>query len=398
MARPLDGIRVLELAHALAGPSGGMHLADYGADVLKVEPLEGDLWRRYPYMPPGSRLAKARMSRTFIVLNRNKRSLAVDLRQDRGREIMLRLVRRSDVLIENLPTGGMDKLGLGYETLQELNPRLVYASISGLGSRGPEADRRAFDSIAQGRAGILAGRRYEDGSPVVPSTYTSDMACGILLAYAVTMCLFEREKSGKGQRVQLSLLGSALAVFAPQLVRLANDALAQPASHPLGLPYRCQDGRYIILSAITDKQWGGLCKAMDLEHLLEEPLFASATDRQDHGDALFPILETVFLSRPAAEWVERMAAEGVPAGVVQEKEEVFSDPQVLANDFIVTRPHPVLGEVSLLGLPFSLGRTPGEVARVAPTLGEHSEEVLQELGYDDVAAKELRDQTVVYGA
>lgn len=398
MTKPLEGVRVLEVAHALAGPSAGMHLADYGADVLKVEPLEGDLWRRYPYVPPTSRLARARMSRTFIVLNRNKRSLAVNLRTPQGHDIMLRLVRRSDVIIENLPLGSMKKLGLDYEALREINPRLVYASISGLGPQGPEADRRAFDSIAQARAGILAGRRYEDGTPVVPSVYTADMACGILLAYAVAMCLLEREKSGQGQRIQASLLGAALAVHAPQLVKLDDGAIsAQPTSHPLGLPYRCQDGHYIILSAITDKQWQGLCRALQLEHLVHDPLFATSSERMDHGDALYPILETVLATRPAGEWVERMAAEEVPAGVVQEKEDVFSDPQILANDFIVTRSHPVLGAVSLLGLPFSLERTPGAVDRGAPTLGQHSLEVLHELGYSIEAAEELRSQGVVHG-
>ena len=394
MQKPLEGIKVLEVAQALAGPCAAMHLADYGANVIKVEPPEGELWRRYPPNPSDSKLAAAHMSRSFVRYNRNKRSIVLDLRLDKGRQIFQQLVAVADVLIENLRPGEMERLGIGYETLKALNPRLIYASISAYGHRGAESASRAFDHLAQARAGIVAARRYVDGTPVVPSVYVADLSCALMVAYAVVLSVLEREKSGLGQKIEASLLGAAVDMNSPHLVQIAGEAPSSARQDSLSCPYKCSDGRFIFISAITDQQWEALCKGLRLPHLPEDEAFRTARNRIDNASVLYPILEAVFSSQSANDWFDLLKGLGLPCALVLEREEVFHDPQVVANQFIIEQAHPLLGQVKMAGLPFRLCRTGGDIRTGAPALGEHTQDVLTELGYKESQIHELEEQGI----
>jgi formyl-CoA transferase len=371
-----------------------MLLADYGADVIKVEPPKGDLWRRLPDTPPDSRLALAHMGPSFVMINRNKRSIVLDITLKQAQEVFRRLVEGSDILIENLRPGEMEKVGLGYEALKDLNPRLIYASASAYGHEGPEATSRGFDYLAQARAGILAARRYPDGTPVSPSVYLADLSCAMMLAYAVVLCVLEREKSGRGQKIEASLLGAAIAVNPTPLVRVSADPPARPPPNALNCPYKCADGRYVFLSSPVPHYWRAICQAVGLPHLVEDKAFATPASRLDNAEMLHSILANVFSSRPSREWVRTFEDAGVPCALVQEPDEVYDDPQVRANLFMIEHAHPALGPVKMPGLSFRLSRTAGEVRFGAPLLGEHTRAILQDLGYSEPAIRELEQQGV----
>ena len=390
---PLDGMRVLEVAQAYSGPFAAMLLADYGADVIKVEPPKGDLWRGMAETPPGSRQAAARMGSAFIMLNRNKRSMVLDLALEPARAVFRRLVQTSDVLVENVRPGQMEKLGLGYETLNQINPRLIYAAASAYGHQGPEASSRGFDQLAQARAGILDARRHHDGTPVSPSVFAADLSCAMMLAYAVMLCFVERQKSGRGQRIDGSLLGAAIALNPSPLVRVCADPpMTKRPNNALTCAYKCADGRHVILSAPVPRYWQSICKALGLPHLIDDEAFAAPERRLDNADALQSVLQGAFLSRASHEWVRIFAQCAVPCGLVQEPNEVFDDPQVRANRLMIEQEHPVLGTVHMPGLPFTLSRTAGDIRLGAPLLGEHSRSILRELGYSEPAVHQLEQQ------
>lgn len=390
MPKPLDGIKVVEVAQAYSGPFAAMLLADYGADVVKVEPPQGDLWRRMAETPPESMQAKAQMGSAFIMMNRNKRSIVLDLALAEAKAVFHKLVETSDVLVENMRPGQMEKLGLGYEALKDINPRLIYASVSAYGLEGAEARSRGFDQLAQARAGILSARRHADGTPVTPSVFVADLGCAMMLAYAVSLCLIERQKSGRGQKIDASLLGTALSLNPSSLVRVVDDP--RPKARPnnaLVDAYRCGDGRHVILSAPVPPFWPSICKAIALPGLEHDPAFARPASRLDNAEALHAVLARAFLSRPSVEWVRRFDDAGVPCALVQEPDEVFDDPQVRANELMIEHEHPALGRVRMPGLPFSLSRTDGEVRRGAPLLGEHTHAILEEMGYSKPDIVEL---------
>ncbi|MBI2917707.1 MAG: CoA transferase [Chloroflexi bacterium] len=394
MSKPLEGIKVVELAQAMAGPYAGMFLADYGADVVKVEPPDGELWRRFANTPPDSKLRAARMSPAFVVMNRNKRSVVLDLKLEEGRQVLRRLVAVSDVLIENLRPGEAENLGMGYDTARELNPRIVYASISGFGHRGPEASSRAFDPLAQARAGILSARRYPDGTPVSPSVFVADLSCATMVAYAVTLALLDRAKSGLGQKIEASLLGAAIGMNLTPLVQVSGEEPVRPKLAPLNCPYRGVDGRFLFLSDPAGAYFGDTCKALGIPQVATEDAFSTQASRERNAEALHSVLEDVLRARPAREWLALLQERGVPCTLVLEPAEVFSDPQVRANSLMVEQVHPVLGKVRMPGLSFRLCGTEGDVRRGAPALGEHTASVLKELGYDDAAILGLEEQGV----
>lgn len=387
----LAGIRVVDLSQGFGGPAATMYLADLGADVIKIEPPGGDVARTL-YTTPflGSQ------SRPFLLFNRNKQSVVVDVQAAAGREVIYRLARRSDVVVTNYRPGTSERLGLDYDTLRSINPRLVYAQLLGLGAKGPDARKPAYDLTVQARAGVMASRRMPDGRPVSSPVMVADLSAPILLAYGVVTALLARERTGKGQKVETSLLGGAIAMQAYQFVRVARDPAQLPGgAYDLYTAYRCQDGEYIIFTSTGDKHWRDICAALGLDPLADDPMFSTFSKRVEHRDGLYTILQTTFATRSSAEWIERLETRNVPCAVVQRKQDVFDDPQVRQNDLIVDVDDPSVGSVTMMGIPVQLSDTPGRFRLPAPKLGQHTAEVLQGVGYTSKEIKALAQQGVI---
>ena len=381
MSLPLEGIKVVDSAQIIAGPYAAMLLADQGADVVKMEPPGGESYRTVYTSPKLAPFGKG-----FLVLNRNKRSIMVDLTIKDGRDVLQRLARWADVFISNLQPHRAERFGATYEVLSEANPNLIFASISAFGEFGPDAGRPAYDQVIQARAGIVSARRMPDGTPVTPSTMTSDITSAMTLAYAIMTALWERARTGKGRLVDISLLGMALAVQAPHMVRIEGDDTPLPGTNlnATASPYQCSDERWLMLVAMTDAQWAGLCQVLEVEHLGNDPMFQSYDLRSRNTPELSEILNGIFGTRPREEWLRKLQLASIPSGPVQDREEVFDDPQVVLNSLLTKTDHPSLGETEMLGFPFKLsGQDLGErVRRPAPFPGQHSLEILDILGYD----------------
>jgi formyl-CoA transferase len=380
MTTPLDGIRVVDLTRALAGPYCTMMLGDLGADVIKVErPGQGDDSRAWG--PPFA----AGESAYFLCTNRNKRSIELDLRSDTGRGTLRKLVAVSDVLVENFKTGSLEKLGLGYEDLSQLQPRLVWASITGYGPTGPDAARPGYDFMVQAEGGLMSLNGPAEGEPARVGVPIIDITAGMFAAYAVVAALRARELTGRGQRIDLSLLETQLAwltnVGSNYLIsgweprRLGN-------AHPNIAPYatfRARD-RHFALAAANQSQWHTLCTAIDCVELRDEPRFATNADRMTHLSELTAALNEVFAERDAAEWIERLCAAGLPCAPINTVPEAFSLPQAAAREMVLEVEHPTAGTIKLAGFPYKLSETPAAVHRPPPLLGQHTQEILSELG------------------
>jgi crotonobetainyl-CoA:carnitine CoA-transferase CaiB-like acyl-CoA transferase len=390
IAGPLAGIRVVDLAQMYAGPLAAAYLADFGADVIKVEPPWGESGRA-AYNLPGDK----KESKPFLALNRNKRGVVVNLRTEAGRTVVHDLCRTADVVICNFRDATARRLGVDYETLSRLNPGLVYGQVTAFGSRGPDRDKPAYDLVVQARTGILGARRWPDGTPLTFPVMVSDMAAALQLAFGISLALIERGRSGRGQKVEVSLLGAALAMQTSYLVRLQGDASGLPGGPSVNTCYRCGDGEYLIIVVITEEEWHRLCQALDLSHLAEDTRFNDYSKRQAEAETLVELLAGVFETRTREEWLGILEEYGIPCGPVRNREAVFEDPQVEANDLLARIDHPVVGPLEVVGVTVKLGRTPGRVVSPSPTLGQHTELILRELGYtpDQIAA--LRAQGVV---
>ena len=381
---PLSGVRVLDLTRYLAGPFASMLLADYGADVVKVESRAGREFR-----PSGSE----RDSYFFLSSNRGKRSLTLDLKAEAGRELLERLMPHFDVLIENFRPGVMQRLGLGAEALTERFPRLIYCGISGFGAEGPYSDRPGFDQIAQGMSGFMSLTGTEDSGPTRAGIAIGDLLGGIFAAHGIQLALLARERSGRGQIVHTSLLESMVATLSWGAGMYFESGRAPgPAGqhHPLSSPYgrfRARDG-YLNLAAASDSMWEKFAAALERRDWLEDPRFLDSGARLRNRDVLNGEIESVLASQEVAVWVERLNHAGVPCGPVLDLEQVFRDPQVLARDMLVQLSHPEVGTFQTTGLPVKLSRNPGRIERRPPLHGEHTEEILRELG---VAAEEVAD-------
>jgi formyl-CoA transferase len=390
----LEGLRVIDLTVAMAGPFCTMNLADMGADVVKVEPPEGEEMRR-----PG-RVQKSGVSGSFLAVNRNKRSLAVDLKQPEGVEILRRLAARADVFVENYRPGVAERLGVGYEALQAVNPRLVYCSLSGFGQTGPYASRGGFDLIAQGMSGIMSVTGAEGGPPAKSGIPVSDLAAGLFAAYGVLCALEHRDRTGEGQQVDTSLLEAAMALTVWEsseywVTGKAPQALG--SAHRLSAPYqalRAADG-FFTVGANNDKLFEGFCRAIERPDLLEDPRFADRRARLANRAELIPTIERTTSTGPRALWLARLEREGVPSGPINTYDETLNDPHILDRQMVVEVTHPEVGPVKALGVPVKLSDTPGTVRRAAPRLGEHTAEILAELGYDAAARARLRERRVV---
>lgn len=377
-APPLDGIRVVDLTSYIAGSYAAMMLADLGARVVKVESLRGDSFRELP---------------GFYGWNRGKRSIAVNLKAPEGRAIVERLVAEGDVVMENMRAGVAERLGLGEARLRALNPRLIYCSITAFGSTGPYVDRPAFDPVLQAMGGVMALQGF-GGPPQYLRIPVTDYYAAALAAQAILAALFVRERTGRGQRVETSLLHAVLALQSGHVVDY-------PGKPPLGRDnptyrlYQAADGEWLFLACGNQTFWAKLCAALGLEHLADDPRFASWLLRLDNREALLPLLEATFRSRPRQHWVEVLAAHDIPAAPVQPLTEFMQDPAVRHHDMIHEYDHPEVGRLRLIGQPLLFSETRSRDPGPPPTLGQHTDEVLQELGYDAPTIRDLRQRGIL---
>jgi crotonobetainyl-CoA:carnitine CoA-transferase CaiB-like acyl-CoA transferase len=390
MEGALSGIRVIDLAQHLAGPGTSMYLADQGADVIKVEPrLTGDASRR-----GGSRFT-AGNGPGFLVLNRNKRSITIDIREPKGRQVISRLVEKSDVLIHNMRPRVTQKLGLTYDDLRAVNPRLVYAEVSAFGSKGPYAGKGGYDRLTQGLSGAMS-RRDHEGAPITAGLWISDCSVPMLLSYGIMLALWARERTGVGQKVETSLLQAAVAMQSTSLVRVANDPTnqAEPGGPGYGI-YKCGDDVYINVCALQQDQFQRFCLALELNHLVGDPRFNDAGAQRELRSEIYPVIDAVMKTRTASEWLRILDEADVPAAPILDKDEVFDEPQMRANDMIVSVDHPKVGTTDMFGVPVKLSMTPGCIRRASPLLGEHTDEIMADLGYTDAEVERLREEAVI---
>jgi crotonobetainyl-CoA:carnitine CoA-transferase CaiB-like acyl-CoA transferase len=395
MPAPLAGIRVVDVAQNLAGPYAGQVLGDLGASVIKVEPRgRGDDGRHFG--PPfwGGE------SCFFLSANRNKRSIALDLKTAAGREIVRALCRDADVFIENYRPGVAERLGLGYEDLAALNPRLIYCSISGFGRHGPLRDRPCNEPIAEAYGGYMSLTGEPDGPPVRSGASINDMGSGMWAALGVVAALYVRATTGRGQRVDTARFETQVAWLPYQLISFfatGTPPRRMGSAFPTTAPYELfptQDG-HVLIAALNDRLWAALCQALDMPELRDDPRFRTNPDRVRNRAALVALLRARLAQRPTAHWVEVITAAGVPCSPVRDLAEVAADPQLAACQMLVTLPHPTIGEVRLVGPPVKLSETPLEVRLRPPLFGEHTAEILAELGYDAAAQERLRAQGVI---
>jgi crotonobetainyl-CoA:carnitine CoA-transferase CaiB-like acyl-CoA transferase len=377
-AGPLTGLRVLDLSRVLAGPLCTMVLGDLGADVVKVErPGSGDETRQWG--PPWVDGPGGRESAYYLCANRNKRSVTADLKAEAGRALVRRLAVGADVLVENFKPGTLERAGLGYAALAERNPRLVYCTISGYGTDGPDAGRPGYDFAVQAHSGWMAITGEPDGTPMKAGVAVVDVLTGQNAAIAILAALQERERSGRGQRVEVALLDAAVA----GLVNVAQAALAGAASrrwgnaHPTIVPYEAFQARDrpVVVAVGNDAQWRNLCAAIGLPELAGDPRFATNPGRVEHREALIPVLQRTLRERAAAEWLALLEAAGVPCAPVQTVGEALDDPAFAERGGVWPMRGAAYGEVGTVASPLRLFRTPAALQRHAPALGEHTAEV-----------------------
>jgi crotonobetainyl-CoA:carnitine CoA-transferase CaiB-like acyl-CoA transferase len=389
MPMPLDDVTVLDLSHALAGPFCSTMLADFGADVIKLEPSgAGDIARAWgPPLPGGE-------TSYFVSLHRNKKGIEVDLKHPRGKELFFRLVDRCDVVLENYRVGALARLGLSYEAAREKNPRIIYCSVSGFGQDGPYRDRAALDLILQAESGMISATGEPGGHGVRCGVSIADMTAGMYAAFGIMLALRARERTGRGQAIdvsmlegQLSLLGSMIGGY------LADGEIPRPmgTAYKALLPYQTfrTKTRDLALAVGSEKLWKVFCPAIGCPELAADPRYRTNADRAKNRDSLLPTLQEVFLTRAYEEWETVLLAKGIPMGAINDIAQVVEHPQVVARQSLVEMDHPRAGKVRMVGPPVRLSETPGRVRSPAPMLGEHTDEVLGgllELGAQEIAA------------
>jgi crotonobetainyl-CoA:carnitine CoA-transferase CaiB-like acyl-CoA transferase len=386
---PLDGMTVIELAHVMAGPVCGLMLADMGAEVIKVEKPSGDDTRRA--VPPGI----AGESASFMMVNRNKRAIVLNLKDPRGVAILKKMLATADVVLENYRKGTMERLGLGYEELRRENPGLIYAEISGFGRTGPYAERGGFDLIAQGMSGLMAiTGEGPDRPPVKVGAPISDITAGILAAMGVAAAYAHRLQTGEGQRVDTSLFEAAIIhTYWQSAIAFATGEAPGPlgSAHPLNAPYQAfqtADG-WINIGAANQNNWERLVQIIGTPELNDDPRFSANTGRMANLAALTKLLNEILRQKTTDEWLELLEDGGFPAGSVLSIPQMHADPQTLAREMVVVTEHPLAGRVEALGLPVKFDRTPGGIRGPAPTLGQHTRQVLGEYGYDKGEIEEI---------
>lgn len=388
---PLEGVRVLDVSQVMAGPYCSMLLGDLGADVIKIEPPgTGDQTR-------GSMGFKMKGSDSmgFLNMNRNKRSIALNLKSEAGRDVFYKLVKTADILIENYRPGIMKKLGCDYESLRRLNPRLIYASISGFGQSGPWADRPGFDLMAQAMSGVMSVTGHPGGPPVKAGVPVADIGCCLFATYAVLAAYIGQRSSGQGQYIDASLFEAALAFSVWDISEYwGTGKVPTPlgTANRMSAPYqavRSKDG-YFVMGATSQKLWRLLCETLDRHELIDDPRFKDIPARLAHREVLIEELEKTFTTRSSEEWVSTLLAVGIPAGTMYTYPEAFESEHGRHRQMRLEIDHPVEGKVPNIGFAVKLSGTPQQVRRHPPLLGEHTQEILDELGVTGKAAEELR--------
>jgi len=380
MAKPLEGIRILDLTRVLSGPFATMVLGDLGAEVIKVErPDVGDIARGNGPVVNG-------LSTYFLSLNRGKKSVVLNLDSEQGKNIFLELTKHVDVVAENFVPGTMERLGLGYEKIRQYNPRVIYAACSGFGQTGPYATKRAFDIIIQAMGGIMSITGQQNGPPIRPGVSLGDIVAGLFLAIAILAALQERQVSGEGQMIDVSMLDCQLAIQENAFVRyFATGELPQALGtrHPVFTPFQAfqtKDG-YIAVAMMggVQDQWPLFCATVERLDIVDDDRFQSGWLRTQHYDVLEPILNEAMKARTTAEWLEAFEAIRIPCGPVNNIDQVAADPQVADREMIVEVRHPNAGHFKVVNTPIKLSRTPCKAETISPDLAEHTDEVLGEL-------------------
>jgi len=379
MTGPLSGIRVVDLTSMISGPVATMMLGDQGADVIKVEPLTGDLVR---IMGPN----RAGLTSGFISANRSKRSLAVDLKSEQGMAVVKKLVTTADVFVQNFRPGAIVRMGLGEDVVRALKNDIVYVSISGFGETGPYAHKRVYDPVIQALCGLADIQKDgETGRPKMIRTIIPDKTTSVTAAQAITAALFARERSGEGQHVKLAMLDTMVAYLWPEgmagFTFIGKEVKAARAQFAQDLVFETTDG-YITAGAVSDAEWQGMCVALEHEEWLEDERFKTTNGRIINVKERLAMTAEVLLSRSSAEWLLRLDREGVPCAPVLQRHEVFDHEQIRANEMVEEFDHPVAGRIRQPRPAARFDKTPAAMQRHAPTLGQHTRELLEELGFD----------------
>ncbi len=389
MRQPLSGIKVVDATSALSGPYCTMLLGDMGAEVIKVEePQQGDMLRKSGPFIKGE-------GAYFLYGNRNKRSITLNLQTEKGRDILLKMIKGADVFVENFRPGVKKRLKIDYPILKEINGKIIYCSISGFGQTGPWADRPGFDQIAQGMSGLMSVTGFPGSGPTRVGVAIGDSIAGMFGAYGILAALFERERSGSGQFLETSLLEGLIAVLGFQAARYfatGETSLQQGNDHGTLAPYgtfKTKDGN-VNIAAGRQKMWEKLCKVLEMEELIQDTRFRTLPDRAGNKELLKEIIDKKLASQRTEEWVEILNRQGIACGPIYALDQVFSDEQILHRQMLLEVEHRIAGKIKMIGFPVKLGLTPCEVKYPPPFLGQHTDEILEKLDYSKKEIQELR--------
>lgn len=401
MCGPLEGVRVVEMSMFQQGPAAGMRLGDLGADVIKVEPTTGDPGRGFMKVI-GAMVGLEGRNYYFEHCNRNKRSIALDVRKPEGMEVFLKLIDSADVFLNNMSIPAPEKMGIGPEVLLARNPRLVYAHASGWGRNGPDADEHSFDYCGIARCGLMMACGENGAPPTQVLPGIGDEVGAIACAWGITAALYARERTGRGQLVDTSSMGSVIAMLglvlaAPAILdREFPREVRAEAGNPMYNHYRCQDDRWIAIAhAQPNRYWPKVCAALGLDELLEDPRFATIEARGKNAKELVSLFDKRFATKPRHEWLKLLGETGCICTSVQTPTEVCHDPQALANEYLIYTDHPEHGRTKMVGFPWKFSDTPASCRLPAPELGQHTEQILADLGYNALEVANLREAQAI---